>query len=89
MQIGSGNNGQLTFLDMVSLMSYGIGLQNLKLNVAQEDLDRQTQELDKDLHALIADNTAQTQYIVNRVAPYPIPAYTVPNPFGTTTTTAG
>lgn len=27
--------------------------------------------------ALIADNTAQTQYIVNRVAPYPIPSYTV------------
>ena len=30
---------------------------------------------------LIADNTEQTQYIVNRVAPYPIPSYTVPNPF--------
>ena len=30
--------------------------------------------------ALIADNTQQTQYIVNRVAPYPIPAYTVANP---------
>ena len=29
---------------------------------------------------LIADNTAQTQYIVNRVAPYPVPAYTVANP---------
>ena len=29
---------------------------------------------------LIADNTAQTQYIVNRVAPYPIPAYIVANP---------
>ena len=39
--------------------------------------------------SLIADNTAQTQYIVNRVAPYPIPSYTVPNPYGTTTTTAG
>ena len=38
---------------------------------------------------LIADNTAQTQYIVNRVAPYPIPSYTVPNPYGTATTTAG
>lgn len=37
---------------------------------------------------LVADNTAQTQYIVNRVAPYPIPSYTVPNPFGTATTTA-
>ena len=29
---------------------------------------------------LIADNAAQTQYIVNRVAPYPIPSYTVANP---------
>ena len=29
---------------------------------------------------LMADNTAQTQYIVNRVAPYPIPAYVVANP---------
>lgn len=38
---------------------------------------------------LVADNTAQTQYIVNRVAPYPVPSYTVPNPFGTATTTAG
>lgn len=36
---------------------------------------------------LIADNTMQTQYIVNRVAPYPIPSYTVPNPFGTATAT--
>ena len=32
--------------------------------------------------ALVADNTAQTQYIVNRVAPYPIPAYQVGNPYG-------
>ena len=32
--------------------------------------------------ALIADNTAQTQYVVNRVAPYPQPAYIVSNPMG-------
>lgn len=31
--------------------------------------------------ALQADNAAQTQYIVNRVAPYPIPAYQVGNPY--------
>lgn len=55
MQFGSGNNGQLTFLDIISLMSYDIGLQNLKLNVAQEDLDRQTQELDNRLHRVIDD----------------------------------
>lgn len=30
--------------------------------------------------ALVADNTMQTQYIVNRIAPYPVPAYTVTNP---------
>ena len=30
---------------------------------------------------LIADNTAQTQYVVNRVAPYPVPSYNVPNPY--------
>ena len=35
--------------------------------------------------ALVADNTAQTQYIVNRVAPYPIPAYVVANPTTATT----
>lgn len=29
---------------------------------------------------LIADNTAQTQYVVNRIAPYPTPAYIVANP---------
>lgn len=29
---------------------------------------------------LMTDNNLQTQYIVNRVTPYPIPAYIVPNP---------
>lgn len=36
--------------------------------------------------ALEANNAAQTQYIVNRVAPYPIPAYTVANPVSPATT---
>lgn len=48
----------------------------------------QTQVIMKDLAAsqaaqtaaLVADNTAQTQYLVNRISPYPIPAYTVANP---------
>ncbi len=35
---------------------------------------------------LIADNTAQTQYLVNRISPYPIPAYTVANPVTPATT---
>lgn len=30
---------------------------------------------------LLADNAAQTQYVVNRVAPYPIPSYQVASPY--------
>ena len=45
-----------------------VNMQNLAASQAQQTA------------ALIADNTMQTQYIVNRVAPYPIPAYTVANP---------
>ena len=32
--------------------------------------------------ALIADNNAQTQQLIQRVAPYPIPAFQVSNPYG-------
>ncbi len=45
-----------------------VNMQNLAASQAQQTA------------ALIADNTAQTQYIVNRIAPYPIPSYTVANP---------
>lgn len=45
-----------------------VNMQNLAASQAQQTA------------TLIADNTAQTQYIVNRVAPYPVPAYIVNNP---------
>lgn len=32
--------------------------------------------------ALVADNTAQTAQLIQRIAPYPIPAYQVGNPYG-------
>ena len=34
---------------------------------------------------LLADNAAQTQYVVNRVAPYPIPSYQVSSPYNIST----
>ena len=37
MNIGSGINGEITFLDTVSIMSFLIGVQNFDLNVTQED----------------------------------------------------
>ena len=44
-KIGSGDNGELTFLDMVGLMSFFIGVQNLDLNVTQEDAQNLQKEL--------------------------------------------
>lgn len=60
--------------EIEQLRSQNVSLQNQvnMLNLAASQTQQTAQ--------LIADNTAQTQYIVNRVAPYPIPAYTVANP---------
>ena len=57
-----------------NLKSQNLALQN-QLNMANLQASQVAQT-----SQLIADNTAQTQYIVNRVAPYPIPAYLVNNP---------
>ena len=57
-----------------ALKAQNIALQN-QVNMQALAASQTTQTA-----ALVADNTAQTQYIVNRVAPYPIPAYTVANP---------
>ena len=64
-----------------ALKAQNLALQNQvnMLNLAASQVSQTGQ--------LIADNTAQTQYIVNRVAPYPIPAYVVANP--TTAATGG
>ena len=53
--IGSGENGNLTFLDMLSIISFCVGLQNLDLNIEQQDLDNQTQELDRRLRDVVND----------------------------------
>ena len=44
--LGSGNSGELTFLDIVTLISFVIGLQNLKMNITQEDMQNSTERLD-------------------------------------------
>ena len=59
-------------IDNLKAANIALQNQNNMLNLAASQTQQTAQ--------LIADNTAQTQYIVNRVAPYPIPAYTVANP---------
>lgn len=40
MKLGTGNNGEWTFLDIISIMSFCIGLQNLDMNSTQEDMQQ-------------------------------------------------
>lgn len=56
--LGSGANGELTFIDILAIVGFCVGLQNLDLNLAQEDLDNQTQELDSRLRSVV-DNIHQ------------------------------
>lgn len=51
--LGSGENGEFTFLDIISIISFCVGLQNLDLNVSQENLNNQTQELDRALRNVV------------------------------------
>ena len=44
--MGSGDNGALTFVDLIGILSFLIGLQNLELNIGQNDLVEQTQDID-------------------------------------------
>lgn len=53
MSLGSGENGEWTFLDLITIVGFIVGLRNLDLNIAQEDLDNQTQELDARLHRVV------------------------------------
>lgn len=56
--------------DKIAELQTQVNMQNLAASQAQQTAQ------------LIADNTAQTQYVVNRIAPYPVPSYNVPNPYG-------
>ena len=49
------NMNEMSFIDLVSLISFCVGLQNLDLNISQENLDNQTQELDKRLRSVVDD----------------------------------
>ena len=40
-------DGQLNFIDLLSVMSFYIGLLNLDMNITQNDMERQTADIDK------------------------------------------
>lgn len=50
-----GKNSELSFLDILSIASFCIGLQNLDMNITQEDVQEVASDFDKRLAKSIAD----------------------------------
>ena len=46
---------EITLLDLISIISFCVSLQNLELNLNEQDLNEQTQALDKSLKAVVDD----------------------------------
>ena len=57
--IGSGTNGELTWLDLLNVLSFYIGLKNLDLNIDQNDMDNQTREIGKRASELVNNAIAE------------------------------
>ena len=49
------DNGQLNFIDLLSIMSFYIGLLNLDMNITQNDMERQTADIDKRVNEHLHD----------------------------------
>lgn len=72
--LGNGENGQFTFLDIVSLMSFFIGLENLDVNLTQDDkqelqkdLADKTQLIVEDIHSHLTEQDALLRDILKRL----------------------
>lgn len=53
--LGSGENGQFTFLDSVSLLGFFIGLMNLEENITQSDKQEMMEELNSKTDLLLRE----------------------------------
>lgn len=76
--MGNGTNGQWTFLDIITLISFVVSLQNLEMNITQNDMQDQTQALNKtadervdkllnELHAHLEEQDKKLNIILKRL----------------------
>ena len=56
MRLGSGESGEFTFLDMLSIASFLVGVENLDMNLTQDD----KQDLQNDF-------SAKADYLLNEI----------------------
>lgn len=57
--MGSGAGGELTAIDILSVLSFVIGLKNLDLNIDQNDMDAQTRDIDERANKLVGAAIAE------------------------------
>ena len=71
-------DGGWTFLDLVAIISFVVGLQNLEMNIDQNDMQAQTQEIGKaadelvsnalsDIHLHLAEQDRKLSEILRRM----------------------
>ena len=58
---------QLSFIDLLSIMSFCIGIMNLELNVTAEDIDGQTQTLLNEIHTHLEMQDNKLDDIISRL----------------------
>lgn len=65
--LGSGDNGQFTFLDIISLTSFLIGLMNLDENLTQGDLADKAQLILDGIHGHLKEQDEKLDMIIRRL----------------------
>lgn len=74
MNLGSGDNGEFTFLDIVSIASFLLGVMNLEENLTQndkqelqEDLSNKADLLLKEIHRHLKEQDRKLDVIIERL----------------------
>lgn len=64
MRIGSDENGEFTFIDIISLLSLGIALQNLDENIDQNQLSEQLNRVLAEVHSHLEEQDRKIDKIL-------------------------
>lgn len=75
MNVGSGNNGQLSFVDMIGILSFMIGLENYGMNMTQndkadlqKDLSDKADRLLKEIHQHLEEQDNKIDEILKKLS---------------------
>lgn len=66
-RLGSGDNGEFTFLDIISLTSFLIGVMNLDENLTQGDLQDKAQLILDEIHDHLQQQDNKIDEILRRL----------------------